>query len=106
MGFYPLKADNIIYRLSTTEVIIPIYINDFLIIGKRLVIINVKISFIKIFYMKDLSAVKYFINVRIIRDRVNRIISLVQDGYLKKVLLKFNILNCSPHTTLIEISIK
>ena len=77
MGFYSLKTDNVIYRNPITGVIIPTYINNFLIIGKKLVVTKTKVGFNKTFYIKDLDPARYFINVRIIRNQVNKTISLV-----------------------------
>ena len=77
MGFYLLKTDNAIYRNPIIKIIIPTHIDNFLIIGKKLIITKTKAGLNKTFYIKDLDPVKHFINVRIIRDRVNKTISLV-----------------------------
>ena len=77
MGFYLLKADNVIYKNPIIKVIISTYIDDFLIISKKSVVIKVKVDFNKVFYIKNLGPVRYFISVRIIRDRINKKIFFV-----------------------------
>ena len=58
MGFYPLKADNVIYKNPIIRVIILIYIDDFLIIDKKSVVVKAKAGFNKAFYIEDLGPVK------------------------------------------------
>ena len=77
MGFYFLKADNAIYKNPIIKVIIPTYIDDFLIINKKLVITKAKAGLSKTFYIEDLGLARHFISVRIIRNRINKTIFLV-----------------------------
>lgn len=39
--------------------------------------------------MKDLGTVKYFLGVRIVRDRANRLVDLAHDAYAEKVFKRF-----------------
>ncbi|PSS18504.1 hypothetical protein M430DRAFT_71104, partial [Amorphotheca resinae ATCC 22711] len=54
------------------------------------------------FKIKDLGLYYYFIGVRIIRDRENRTISLIQDAYVNKVLKRFKISNYKASKTLLD----
>ena len=106
IGFYPLKSDNAIYRSPTTGAIIPTHVDDFLIIGIKSAVADAKAGLSKAFHMEDLGPARHFVGVRIVRDRTNRTVSLVQDGYIEKVLTKFDMLNCSPYKTPMEAGAK
>ena len=43
------------------------------------------------FEIEDLGPATYFVGVRIVRDRSNRLITLVQDTYTYKILKKYNV---------------
>ena len=58
-------------------IVIIIYMKDFLIIGNKKGIIEIKIDLFKSFYIKDLDLVEYFVNIHIYRDRINRTIFLI-----------------------------
>ena len=106
LGFFPLKSDNAIYRNPKNIVIIATHVDDFLIIGTKSAVADSKSGLKESFQMEDLGAAKHFVGVRIIRDRSKRTISLVQDGYVEKVLTKFDMLNCSPYNTPMEAGAK
>jgi hypothetical protein len=46
------------------------------------------------FEMEDLGPAKYFVGVRITRDKKKGTISLCQDAYIDKVLMRFGMENC------------
>lgn len=49
--------------------------------------------------MKDMREASYVLEIEIIRDRKNRILSFNQERYLRKVLNPFGMHNCSPAST-------
>jgi hypothetical protein len=66
-----------------------------LIIGKDIAKVKIlKKKLMKIFDMKDLGLAKYFVGVRITRDRKKGTITLCQDAYINKVLERYSIENC------------
>ena len=69
-----------------------LYVDDMLIASKsRSAIDKLKKDLSFKFEMKDLGAVKKVLGMKIERDWKNGNVSLTQNGYLKKVLQKFNI---------------
>jgi ribosomal protein S3 len=66
-----------------------------LIIGKDGAKIKaLKKRLMKRFEMEDLGPAKYFVRVRITRDREERTITLFQDAYINKVLERYSMKNC------------
>ena len=47
------------------------------------------------FNMKDLSKASYVLGIKILHDRANELLKLSQRTYIKKILKKFNMHNCS-----------
>jgi hypothetical protein len=65
-----------------------------LIIGKDIAKVKIlKKKLIKIFDIKDLGPAKYFVRVRITRDRKEGTITLCQDAYIDKVLKRYGMEN-------------
>ena len=106
LGFKQLKSDNALYINRKTMVMIATHVDDFLIIGNKKAVTEVKADLSKIFHMEDLGPAKHFVGVRIHRDRANRTISLVQDGYTDKVLERFDMQNSTPYKTPMETGAK
>ena len=52
--------------------------------------------------MKDKGPCVWFYSIRVVRDRPNRKIHLVQDVYINKVLRQFGMENCKPKANLID----
>jgi hypothetical protein len=75
-----------------------------LIISKDIVKVKIlKKKLIKIFDIEDLGLAKYFVRVRITRDRKEGTITLCQDTYIDKVLERYNMENCYSVDTLIAL---
>ena len=53
--------------------------------------------------MKDKGPYVWFYSIRVVRDRPNRKIHLVQDVYINKVLRQFGIENYKPKANLIDL---
>jgi hypothetical protein len=81
------------------------YVDDFLLVGlKRKELANLKAALQNAFKIKDLGLYYYFIGVRIVRNRSNRTISLIQDAYVNKVLKRFKISNYKASKTLLDLA--
>jgi hypothetical protein len=66
-----------------------------LIISKDIAKVKIlKKKLIKIFDIEDLGPAKYFVRVRITKDRKEGTITLCQNTYINKVLKRYNIENC------------
>jgi hypothetical protein len=94
LGFQPLKADNCVY-INKAGVIIVTYIDDMLITGPNPKdIAAVKKALQDEFEIDDIGPITYFVGVRIVRNRPNRTITLIQDAYIHKILKKYGFENC------------
>lgn len=75
--------------------IITVYVNDLLIGGKDMDIINsFKESLTRTFKMTDLGPVRQYLGMEITRDRANRTLCLKQASYTNKMLIKFGMEEC------------
>ena len=88
------------YINKETGILIVIYIDDMLIIGKdKAKIKALKKSLMRRFEMEDLGPARYFVGVRITRNRKEGTISLCQDAYINKILKRYGMQNCYPVDT-------
>ena len=95
LGYKPILADHCIFRNKNTGIIICTYVDDFLLVGRKGTDLDqIKQDLAKRFEMKDLGPCEYFLGIRIVRDRKDRTITLVQDAYIDKILGKFNMTKC------------
>jgi hypothetical protein len=90
LGFEPFDSDQCIYRSPATKLIIVTYVDNFLIIGPQgKELIKLKLDLANHFDIQDLGPCQYFLGVRVVRNRSERKISLIQDTYIDKVLTRF-----------------
>jgi hypothetical protein len=100
LGFTPLVTDQAVYINKKTGIMIVTYVDDMLILGKSMELINkLKKELSEQFECEDLGSAAYFLGVRITRDREARTISLCQDAYIKKILERFGMENCKSVNT-------
>ena len=65
--------------------------DDILLIGNDIPMLqSVKASLNNNFSMKDSGEAAYILGIKIYRDRSKRLIGLIQDTYIDKVLKQFN----------------
>jgi hypothetical protein len=103
LGFYPLNADECLFRNPKTRILITTYVDDFLLFGrdpKAIKLLKEELS--RLLNVEDIGPVHQFCGTRIIRDRENRTIHLVQDQYIRRVLSSFGMNDCSPVATPFE----
>ena len=68
-----------------------LYVDDILLIGNDIPMLDsIKTSLKNSFSMKDLGEVAYILGIKIYRDRSKRLIGLIQDIYIDKVLKRFS----------------
>ena len=102
IGFKRCETDHCCYIKSfdNSYIIILLYMDDMLIVESSIEEIhNLKKQLSKQFAMKDLGAAKQIIGMRIIKDKANGILKLLQSEYVKKVLSKFNMNEAKPVST-------
>jgi hypothetical protein len=105
LGFKPLIANDCIYRHPKSGLIVITYVDDFLLVGlKGKELANLKAALQNAFKIKDLGPCYYFVGVRIVRNRGNRTISLIQDAYVNKVLKRFRISDYKASKTLLDLA--
>ncbi|CAA7058381.1 unnamed protein product [Microthlaspi erraticum] len=97
-GFKINQSDKCLYSKfddSSNGVIICLYVDDMLIFGTNLRLVELTKEFLSSnFAMKDMGEADVILGIRIKRD--NGRICLSQSHYVEKVLKKFNYLNCAP----------
>ena len=78
-------------RLDDCYIILLLYVDDMLIAGSNMAEIKkLKKQLSMEFAMKDLGIAKQILGMRIVRDRTVGTIELSQEGYIQKVLSRFN----------------
>ena len=93
LGFVWSKSDHCVYFKSNGDVflIIALYLNDMLFIGKgKGLIAKLKSQLLAKLEMKDLGATRYILGMEIIRDRQNKKLWLGQSKYVGTILKRFN----------------
>jgi hypothetical protein len=87
--------------INKAGVIIVTYVDDILITGPNPKdIAAVKKALQEEFEMDDMGPATYFVGVRIVRNRLNCMIILIQDAYIHKILKKYGFENCKSVATL------
>jgi hypothetical protein len=107
MGFILSKKEPCLFYLPNRKVCILFYVDDILYLYHRNNILNANeiIRAFKTKYeIKNERGVKWFLGIRIIRDKEARKIFLLHDAYIKKIAAKFQV-NDNSHIAFIFISI-
>ena len=103
-SFLRCQFDHCYYvkRFDNLYIILLLYVDDMLIVGACKKKINeLKLELSKKFAMKDLGAIKQILDTSITRDRVNGILKLSQEEYVKNMLNKINLDEMKPVSTLL-----
>lgn len=94
-GLKASKLDPCVYYSSDRELIVAIYVDDFLIFYKEnKKLENLKKILTKTFKMKDIGDAKGCIGIRISKN--NNMIQLDQETYINEVLKRFGMQDCKP----------
>ena len=90
LNYKTINVDESVFINYEIKIIIAFYVNDILLVGvSRDVIVELKIHLSNKFHMIDMGFCNYYLGLKVIRDRVNRIIRLSQHDYIRFVLDRF-----------------
>ena len=71
-----------------------LYVDDILLIGNDVGVMSLVIVWLlSQFDMKDLGETNFILGIKLLRDRKNRMLGLLQAGYIDKVLKRFSMQN-------------
>ena len=101
-GFEPLACEPCIYVKLTSDgpVIVSIYVDDLLCIGKTKQAVNeIKQSIGSRFKANDLGPVSHILGLNEVRDRPNKTLTISQETSITKVLDKFGMKDCDAVST-------
>ena len=105
--FTQTNADHSIYINKSNDAMIGIWVDDLIIVGRNLNIINdLKKKLNDTFEMKDLKDLTYFLGIQVKRDRSRKTLHLNQTQYIEKILSKFGMEDYKPVGTPMETSVK
>ena len=102
IGFIPLKSDTCvyIYNHKNTVVILDLYVDDLLIIGGNIQVIEtIKEKLMGKFKMTDMGGVSLVLGMQVTRDRERGMLSITQENYTKSILDRFGMGSCNPLST-------
>ena len=102
IGFTKSKSDGaVFYRHARKGLgIIAIAVDDLTITAKNDDIIQeIKADLMKIFKMKDLGELHWLLNLKVERNRTDKLISFLQEAYTDKILNQFNLQDSKMHIT-------
>lgn len=109
MSFKQLSADHCVYyQCCNSQIvsIIVIYVDDLIVASsssEKLRDIKKKLS---IFKMKDLGPIDQCLSIKFHQDRESNWMSVSQEGLIKEIIQKFNMEDCKPALTPLDISKK
>src|SRR5579859_6527020 len=97
IGFDQTYSDPCVYINKTTDIIIAMWVDDFIIFGKNMASINsLKAQLNKEYEMKDLGELKHFLGIQVHRDRERKIIHISQPRYARTVLNRYGMQDNKP----------
>ncbi|KAG9457669.1 hypothetical protein H6P81_002177 [Aristolochia fimbriata] len=103
IGFAMSNADHCVYLQSFNDgdyIILTLYVDDMLVAGTNMKKIDeLKKRLANQFSMKDLGEAKQLLGMQITRDKKKKKLWLSQEGYVKKVLERFNMHESKAMTT-------
>lgn len=104
-GLVKSKVDPCIYKTKNLQLIIAIYVDDFLILYKKTAELDSLKQYLnKNFMMKDLGSAKSCLGIRISQQK--GVIQLDQAIYIENILERFGMINCKPVGTPADTSTK
>lgn len=106
-GFIRSKCDPCLYKKynGKDKVFVLIYVDDLLIFGTNTnLVTNIKAMLNREFKMKDLGLISDFLGINVEQNLETGITMLSQRNYLENVLKRFNMENCKPMLTPLDIN--
>jgi ATP-binding cassette subfamily B (MDR/TAP) protein 1 len=92
-GFMQSEEEPCVYKKASgsSVVFLFLYVDDILLIGNDIPMLEAaKTSLTNSFSMKDLGEAVYILGIKTYRDSSKRLIGLIHDTYIDKVLKRFN----------------
>lgn len=103
----PLLSDYAVFINSDRTLIVAVYVDDLLILGKnKMQIQHLKAQLHQRFQMTDLGPVHMYLGMQITRDRSSGTISLDQQKYICVLLKRFQMMDCNTVSTPMETGLK
>ena len=100
IGFIQTNVDHCIYVNNDTGVIVAMWVDDLIIFGKDSVGVDLlKLQLKMKFEMKDMGELQYFLGIQVLRDRKNKMLQILQLGYINMILERFGMQNSTPVAT-------
>uniref|UniRef100_A0A2N9FVA6 Integrase catalytic domain-containing protein n=1 Tax=Fagus sylvatica TaxID=28930 RepID=A0A2N9FVA6_FAGSY len=101
-GFLMIEEDHCVYvkRSEGSFIILSLYVDDILLAGNdKEFIKTIKEWLSSTFEMKDMGEASFVLGVKILRDRLRKLLGLSQETYIRKVLKQFHMQDCKPIDT-------
>ena len=107
LDFSTCKYENCLFYHQKFDIIIAVYVDDILLIGKHLDNIDyIKEKLSKAFSMKDMGQVNFILGIQIKYDRENGRSQICLGSYIDKAINNLNIQNFRPYSLPIDKSTK
>jgi hypothetical protein len=107
LGFNKCKAENGVYVQESTPsiILICLYVNDLLVVeSDKAELKRFKNVMMSEFEMTDLGLISYFLGIEFLRT--SKGLMLHQKKYADEILKKYNMTECTPATTHMEVNLK
>src|SRR5271163_2763352 len=100
LQFVAAVQDQSVWVHTTTNVIIALYVDDMIILGRKMSAVQeIKDSLSREYNMKDLGEVRNVLGLRVQRDRSKRTLWIDQTHYIEETLRAFQLENCKGVST-------
>ena len=99
-----IEEDHCVYvkRFEGSFIILLLYVNDILLVGNNKEFIKIIKEWLSLtFEMKDMGETSFVLDIKILRDRLRKLLGLSQETYIRKVLKQFHMQDCKPIDTLV-----
>lgn len=107
LGFQQLKSEACIYHNRELEILLGVFVDDFLLICRSLPTLNkLKQDLSSHWKIKDLGEVKHFIGLNVERNWDEGTITIHQEKYIKEILHRFGMEESHPLSTPMEPGLK
>ena len=96
LGFRPCFSDPSVFVTEDRSLIIGLYVDDMLILGKELQAVEATVQGIKALWeIKDLGNISLILGLRVVRDRAHRTLKITQAHYIQELLDGFGFQNAN-----------
>lgn len=92
LGFEPIEADPCVFVNATSGSIIVVYVDDLILITKdKPTMTQLKKHLFRRYKARDLGHIGFYLGIRVLRNRLNRSISLTMDSYVDRVVEDYHL---------------